>query len=75
MTLFDRKEFEGFGPLEPASIDDRGVVGESHTIERVPPAPSDALLPRRAAPKMPVPKMPVIEAPVPVLPSEQLQEP
>ena len=75
------KEFEGFGPLEPAGIDDRGVVGESRTIERPPPEPSDALLPRRAAPpkvpmsKVPVTEAPVSEAPVPVLPSEPLQEP
>jgi type IV pilus assembly protein PilQ len=37
------KEFEGIGPPEPAGFDDRGQIGPTRTIERQPPAPSDAL--------------------------------
>jgi len=60
------KEFDGFGPLEPAGIEDRGQLGPTRTIERPPPMPSDALAPR--------PK-PLPIAPVPAIPSDRLQEP
>jgi len=60
------KEFEGFGPLAPSSINDQGMTGHTRTIQRPAPKPSNLFDPE-GPPALPRPPQAEL-IPTPTLP-------